>query len=164
MSNATAKVAIALCIFLSSPAASFARGGGGHGGGHAGFGAMGAFARPAGSAGVGNVPISGIARGPANVGGINNITVDPSGIGDAGRMATVPQPHIAAPTLPGGAQNPVARPSMNIEPQMLGEESGGDSQPRASQVPSENNLINPNTSFNRHNAAFDRTLNICQGC
>jgi hypothetical protein len=67
MSNASAKVAIALFIFLTPAAASFARGG--HGGGHAGFAAMGAFARPAGSAGMGNVPISGIPRGPANAGG-----------------------------------------------------------------------------------------------
>ena len=67
MSNTSVKVAIALLMILTAPAASFARGG--HGGGHAGFGAMGGFARPAGSGAMGNVPISGIARGPANAGG-----------------------------------------------------------------------------------------------
>src|SRR6266850_1027097 len=133
MSNASVKVAIALFIFLTPPAASFARGG--HGGGHAGFAAMGAFSRPAGSAGMGNVPISGIPRGPANAGGIDNSTVDPSGIGNAARMATLPQPHIAAPTQPGGSRNPVAPPSMNVEPQALGEVSGGHSQ-----CPSADNL------------------------
>jgi hypothetical protein len=162
MSNASVKVAIALFMFLIPPAASFARGG--HGGGHAGFAAMGAFSRPAGSAGTGNVPISGIPRGPGNAGGINNSTVDPSGIGNAARMATLPQPHIAAPTQPGGSRNPVALPSMNVEPQALGEVSGGHSQPRADQVPSEKSLMNPNAPVNRQNAAFDRMLNICRGC
>jgi hypothetical protein len=162
MSNASVKVAIALFMFLTPPAASFARGG--HGGGHAGFAAMGAFARSAGSAGTGNVPISGIPRGPGNVGGINNSTVDPSGIGNAARMATLPQPHIAAPTQPGGSRNPVAPLSMNVEPQALGEVSGGHSQPRADQVPSEKALMDPNAPVNRQNAAFDRMLNICRGC
>src|SRR6202051_2370636 len=124
MSNTSVKVAIALFMVLTPPAASFARGGG-HGGGHAGLSMMGSFARPAGSAGVGNVPISGVPRGPGNAGGINNSTVDPSGIGNTARMATLPQPHIAAPTQPGGSRNPVALPSMNVEPQALGEMSGG---------------------------------------
>jgi hypothetical protein len=162
MSDVSVKVAIALFIILTPPAASFARGG--HGGGHAGFAAMGAFSRPAGSAGMGNVPISGIPRGPANAGGMNNATVDPSGIGNAARMATLPQPQIAAPTQPGGLRNPIASPSMNVEPQPLGEVSGGHSQPRADQVSSEKSLTNPNDPANRQNAAFDRMLNICRGC
>src|SRR5258705_4350159 len=92
MSNSSVKVAIALFMVLTPPAASFARGG--HGGGHAGSAAMGGFARPAGSAATGNVPISGIARGPANAGGMNNVVVDPSGIGNASRIGTRPQPNI----------------------------------------------------------------------
>jgi len=98
MSNTSVKVAIALFMILTPPAASFARGG--HGGGHAGFGAMGGFARPAGSGAIGNVPISGIGRGPANAGGLNNVAVDPSGVGNASRIAPLPGPHIAAPTIP----------------------------------------------------------------
>src|SRR6266404_9853416 len=109
MSNRAMKIAVALSVVLTPPAASFARGGGGHGGGHGGF-ARG-FARPAGSAGTGNVPISGIPRGPANAGGINNVTVDASGVVNAFRAAGLPQPHIAAPTQPGGSRNPVAPPS-----------------------------------------------------
>jgi hypothetical protein len=85
MSNTSVKVAIALFLVLASPAASFARGG---------------FGRHAGSAAMGNVPISGIARGPANAGGLNNVAVDPSGFGNASRMAPLPQPHITAPTIP----------------------------------------------------------------
>jgi hypothetical protein len=79
-------------------------------------------------------------------------------------MATLPQPHIAAPTQPGGSRNPVAPLSMNVEPQAMGEVSGGHSQPRADQVPSEKSLMNPNDPINRENAAIDRTLNICRGC
>src|SRR5258705_8839740 len=97
MSNTLVKIAVALFMVLPRPAASFARGG--HGGGHAGLAAMGGFARPAGSGAMGNVPISGIARGPANAGGLNNAAVDPSGVGNASRIAPLPQPHIAAPTI-----------------------------------------------------------------
>src|SRR5260370_16281048 len=85
-------------MILTPPAASFARGG--HGGGHAGFGAMGGFARPAGSGAIGNVPISGIARGPANAGGLNNVAVDPSGVGHASRLDPLPWAPISAPTIP----------------------------------------------------------------
>src|SRR3981189_1557987 len=92
MSNSSVKVAIALFMALPPPAASFARGG--HGGGHAGSAAMGGFARPAGSAGTGNVPISGIARGPAKAGRMHNGGGGPSGIGNAFRMRTL-QPNIA---------------------------------------------------------------------
>ena len=80
MSNTSAKIAIALLLAFAPPAAS--------------------FARMAGEAGAGNVPISGIPTGPANVGGMNNISVDPSGIGYAARMAPLPQPHITVPTIP----------------------------------------------------------------
>jgi hypothetical protein len=80
MSNISAKVAFAVFVTLATPAAS--------------------FARMAGQAGSGNVPISGIAPGPANAGGMNNVMVDPSGIGNASRMAPLPQPQIAAPVIP----------------------------------------------------------------
>src|ERR1700736_6710062 len=114
MSNRAMKIGVALSIVLTPPAASFARGGGGHGG----------FARLVGSAGTGNVPISGIPRGPANAGGLNNATVDPSGHGNASRMGTLPQPNIAAPTQPGGSRNPAAPLSMNLKQQALPEALG----------------------------------------
>jgi hypothetical protein len=157
MSNRALKIAIALSIAFASPAASFARGGhGGHGG----------FARAAGSAGTRNVPISGIARGPANAGGMNNATVDPAGVANASNMATLPQTHIAAPTPPGGLQNPAAPPSMNLGQQALPEAlGGGHPQPRAAQVPGENSLMNPNDPINKENAALDRMISgICRGC
>jgi hypothetical protein len=81
--NTSAKVAFAVFVILASPAASFAQ-----------------FARSAGSAGTGNVPISGIPQGPANVGGVNNVAVDPSGVGNASRIATLPPPRISVPQIP----------------------------------------------------------------
>jgi hypothetical protein len=80
MSNTSAKIALAFVVLLAAPAAS--------------------FARMAGEAGMGNVPISGIAPGPANAGGMNNVTVDPSGIGNAARMAPLPPPRITVPVVP----------------------------------------------------------------
>ena len=47
-----------------------------------------------------DVPISGIPPGPANAGGMNNVTVDPSGIGNASRIAPLPQPRITVPVIP----------------------------------------------------------------
>jgi hypothetical protein len=79
MSNNSAKIALAL-LLLAAPAAS--------------------FARMAGEAGAGNVPISGIPPGPANVGGLNNIKVDPSGIGNASRVPPLAIPPISVPKVP----------------------------------------------------------------
>jgi hypothetical protein len=80
MSNTSAKIGFALFLTLATPAAS--------------------FARTAGLVGSGNVPISGVAPGPANVGGLNNATVDPSGIGNASRVAPLPPPRISVPQIP----------------------------------------------------------------
>jgi hypothetical protein len=80
MSNRVKTIAVALLMVLAAPAAS--------------------FARAAGEAGMGNVPISGIPAGPANVGGMNNVTVDPSGIGNANKVAPIPPPRITVPVVP----------------------------------------------------------------
>jgi hypothetical protein len=80
MSNTSVKVALAFLVFLAAPAAS--------------------FARMAGEAGMGNVPISGIPPGPANVGGMNNATVDPSGIENANKVAPIPPPPMTVPAIP----------------------------------------------------------------
>ena len=79
MSNISTKVALVL-LLAAAPTAS--------------------FARMAGGAGSGNVPISGIPSGPANVGGLNNINVDPSGIGNAARLAPLPSPHLGIVPIP----------------------------------------------------------------
>jgi hypothetical protein len=77
MSNTPAKIVLAL-LLLSAPAAS--------------------FAQMAGAAGAGNLPISGIPLGPANAGA--HVLADPSGIGNASRMAPLPPPHITVPVIP----------------------------------------------------------------
>jgi hypothetical protein len=64
-----------------------------------------------------------------------------------------------------GSRNPAPPPSMNPDQQMLPEAPVGHRQPRADQVPSEKNLMNPNDSVNQDNAALDRMINgICRGC
>jgi hypothetical protein len=80
MSKTSVKIILALLAVLAAPAAS--------------------FARMAGEAGAGNVPISGIAPGPANAGGINNVIVDPSGIGNASKIAPPRPPSISVPVVP----------------------------------------------------------------
>jgi hypothetical protein len=43
--------------------------------------------------------------------------------------------------------------------------TGRPRQPRADQVPSEKNLMDPNDPINQENAALDRMINgICRGC
>ena len=158
MSNRALRIAIALSLVLIPPAASFARGG--HGGGHGGF------AHPAGSLGTANVPMMGIPRGPGPANGLTNPVLGPNGALRASGMSTLPQPHIAVPTPPVGTPNPAAAPAMNLNQQALPEAlGGGGPQPRARQVPSENNLTNPNDPVNRENAALDHMIQgICRGC
>jgi hypothetical protein len=84
MSNTPVKVAIALFIILATPAASFARGagGGGRGGGSAAMGHL-------GGAGPNGATI-----------GAQEMLVDPSGIGNASKVAPIAPPRISAPTVP----------------------------------------------------------------
>ena len=77
MSNTPVKVAIALVMVLATPAASFARGGGA---------AMGF------SGGV--RPNAGL------IGAAQSQLTDPSGIGNAQKVAPLPPPHISVPTVP----------------------------------------------------------------
>jgi hypothetical protein len=80
MSRTSIKIIGALLVLLVAPAAS--------------------YARMAGEAGMGNIPISGIPPGPANLGGMNNVIADPSGIANASKMAPLPPPRITVPTIP----------------------------------------------------------------
>ena len=64
-----------------------------------------------------------------------------------------------------GSRNPAAPPSTNSGQQLLPEAPVGHRQPRADQVPSEKNLMDPIDPVNRENAALDRMINgICRGC
>ena len=64
------------------------------------------------------------------------------------------------------SRNPAAPRSTNSGQQLLpGAAPVGHRQPRADQVPSEKNLMNPNDPINQENAALDRMINgICRGC
>jgi hypothetical protein len=64
-----------------------------------------------------------------------------------------------------GSRNPAAPPLTNSAQQLLPEAPVGHRQPRADQVPSEKNLVDPNDPVNQENAALDRMINgICRGC
>jgi hypothetical protein len=65
-----------------------------------------------------------------------------------------------------GSQNPPAPPpSTNPDKQFPGEAPVGHRQPRADQVPSENNMSNPNDAASREDAVLDRKIkSICRGC
>jgi hypothetical protein len=80
VSSTSAKIALAFFVFLAAPTAS--------------------FAMMAGEAGAGTSPITGIPPGPANPDGLNNVIADPSGIGNASKMAPLPPPHITVPEIP----------------------------------------------------------------
>src|SRR3954451_18410922 len=47
--------------------------------------------------------VSGIPRGPGSAGGLNNSVNDPSGIGNAARIAAPPPPSMTVPTVPSAA-------------------------------------------------------------
>jgi hypothetical protein len=94
---------------------------------------------------------------------MNNVAVDPSGFGNASRIA--PQPHIAVAAQPVGSRNPAAPSLTNSGQPLLPEAPVGHRQPRADQVPPDKNLMNPNDPLNQENAALDRMINgICRGC
>jgi hypothetical protein len=64
-----------------------------------------------------------------------------------------------------GSPNPAAPPSTNPDQQLLPETPVGHRQPRADQVPSEKNLMDPNDPVNQENAALDSKIKgICRGC
>jgi hypothetical protein len=75
----------------------------------------------------------------------------------------------AAIAQTAGSQKSAAAASMNSD---QGSDQGavpeapvGHRQPRAYQVPSEKNLMNPNDPMNQDNAALDRMIKgICRGC
>ncbi len=78
MSNTSVKVAFVFFVVLASPTASFARGGGSAATGHLG----------------GDRPNA------AAFGQLNGMLVDPSGIGNASKVAPIPPPRITVPAVP----------------------------------------------------------------
>ena len=77
--NPSAKIAFVFFVILASPTASFARASGqeeatGH--------------------------LRGVQPNVAAINAVDNMSVDPSGIGNASRMAPLPQPRISVPAIP----------------------------------------------------------------
>jgi hypothetical protein len=84
MSNTTTKFAIALFLVLATPTASLARGG----------------SAAAGHSGPATAPSeAGRATGAA-IGTATSVLVDPSGIGNASKVAAPPPPNISVPAIP----------------------------------------------------------------
>ena len=80
---------------------------------------QGAFAQltpPAGSAGAGNAPISGIPYGPANPRSLS----DPSGIGNAGNIPPLIRPSPPPPPVSSGAVTSPSRRARAVEPPYAG--------------------------------------------
>jgi hypothetical protein len=71
----------------------------------------------------------------------------------------------AAMAQTAGTPNPAPAPLMSSNLQSIPEAPVGHRQPRADQVPSEKDLMNPNDPINQENAALDRMIKgICRGC
>jgi hypothetical protein len=90
MSKTSTAIAFAAIALLIAPVTSFAQNAGA-GGTTAGSGST-VGTPSAGSAGAGTTGISGIPSGPGSVGGGNNSINDPSGIGNASKVAPPPPP------------------------------------------------------------------------
>lgn len=88
MSNTSIKAAFVIFVVLATPAASFARGGGGVGGRGGGSAAMGQFGGSRSNAGLG-----------ARI-GAEQMLANPSGFGNAPGVAPLPPPRISVPTIP----------------------------------------------------------------
>jgi hypothetical protein len=65
----------------------------------------------------------------------------------------------------GGGANPSVPPALAPSPGVVGSAPVGHRQPRASDVPSEKNLSDPNDPLSKENAALDKKIkSICRGC
>ena len=91
MSKTCTIVAFAVIAVLIAPGVARAQNTGVGGSGNA------AGTPAAGSAGAGTTGVSGIPSGPGSVGGANNSINDPSGIGNASKVAA-PRPPSTSPT------------------------------------------------------------------
>jgi hypothetical protein len=83
MSNTSVKIALVSLLVLALPIASFALGGTVRGGGAAAMGQLG-----------------GIRPNPGVIGAAQSQVTDPSGIGNANRIARIPPPSTNVPTVP----------------------------------------------------------------
>jgi hypothetical protein len=104
----------------------------------------------------GDAGVSGIPRGPGNVGGLNNSGNDPSGRGNA--IAPPPPPSMAVPVAPSGSPGVSSRLSPRYAP-VIRVKRRGKAVTRRGPVHAETHTRDK--PFDRK---LDRALNICRGC
>lgn len=94
--------------------------------------------------------VSGI-RGPGSAGGLNNSVNDPSGIGNAARIAP-PPPSIAVPAVPSAAPMVSTRVSPAVTPRVrINRRAAMSDRRELRRAPA-------------RAKAMDRKFNICRGC
>jgi hypothetical protein len=102
--------------------------------------------------------VSGIPRGPGNVGGLNNSGNDPSGRGNA--IQAPPPPSMAVPVVPSGSPVVSSRLSPRYGPVVRVKRGQAVSRraSRRGQVHAETR------GGDKLDRKLDRTLSICRGC
>jgi hypothetical protein len=100
--------------------------------------------------------VSGIPRGPGNVGGLNNSGNDPSGRGNA--IQAPPPPSMAVPVVPSGSPVVSSRLSPRYAPVVrVKRDKTVSRRDRRGRLRAE-------TRGDKLDRKLDRTLNICRGC
>jgi hypothetical protein len=121
-------VAVALAMLLAAPA----------------------FAQDAG--------VSGIPQGPANVNGLNNTGRDPSGIGNASRMAPLPGPNLNPVPVPSAAPITSTGPSGRSARVRVARPDYSRLSPRQRKI-AEKEAVKENDRLLKHGVT-----SICRGC
>jgi hypothetical protein len=107
-----------------------------------------AFAQDAG--------VSGIPQGPGNINGLNNSGRDPSGVGNASRMAPLPQPNLNPVPVPSAAPTYSTRsrsvPTRVVQPRY------SHLSPKARKI-AEKEAVKENDRLLKHGVT-----SICRGC
>jgi hypothetical protein len=99
--------------------------------------------------------VSGIPRGPGNVGGLNNSGNDPSGRGNA--IAAPPPPSMAVPVVPSGSPVASNRLSPRVGPVVRVKRDRAVSK-------RDRRRLRAQTRGDKLDRKLDRTLSICRGC
>jgi hypothetical protein len=102
--------------------------------------------------------VSGIPRGPGNVGGLNNSGNDPSGRGNA--IQAPPPPSMAVPVVPSGSPVVGSRLSPRYQ-SVVKVKRRGKAEARRDR---RRGRVHAETRGAKSDRKLDRTLSICRGC
>jgi hypothetical protein len=110
---------------------------------------------PSCAQGAGDAGVSGIPRGPGSAGGLNNSINDPSGIGNAARIAPPPVPGIAVPAVPSvvAPGSTASRPAPILRRSVRHNAASSRLRRSAARAP-----------HRVQDRRLDSKLNICRGC